>query len=86
MEKRQASVEVTPEMLKAGARAIWDVLSDVIPYGSMSDVIPYGSSAAPTLALEVFRAMCPNVMIKPLQPHEHTSPEYQLVSRTIQIL
>ncbi len=77
MEKRQASVEVTPEMLKAGARAIWDVLSDVIPYGS---------SAAPTLALEVFRAMCPNVMIKPLQPHEHTSPEYQLVSRTIQIL
>ncbi len=77
MGKRQASVEVTPEMLKAGARAIWDVLGDEIPYGS---------SAAPTLALEVFRAMLPGVRIKPLLPCEHTSPEYQLVSRTIQIL
>lgn len=39
------SIEVTPEMVEAGAEAIWAVLSDVHPYGG---------SAAPRLALEVF--------------------------------
>ena len=41
-------VEITPEMIEAGAEAIWAVLSDVIPYGS---------GAARELASEVFQAM-----------------------------
>ncbi len=41
-------VAITPEMIEAGAEAIWAVLSDVIPYGS---------GAARELASEVFQAM-----------------------------
>ena len=39
---------VTPEMALAGAKVLWHVLGDVLPYGS---------TAALAMATEVFQAM-----------------------------
>ena len=41
-------IEITPEMVEAGAGSIW---------ASLSDVIPYGQSSARVLAAEVYEAM-----------------------------
>ena len=42
-------VEITPEMIEAGAEAVWDRVP--------REYISYGCDPAPTLAFEVYRAM-----------------------------
>ena len=44
----ESGIEVTPEMIAAGAEIVW---------GDMGDVIPYGSSTGQELALKVYLAM-----------------------------
>jgi len=41
-------IEITPEMIKAGAEVIWECFDDSIPYGS---------SQAEAVAVLVYRAM-----------------------------
>lgn len=41
-------IEVTPEMIEAGAEVVWS---------SFSDTMPYGSESARSVAHQVYRAM-----------------------------
>ena len=40
--------EITPEMIEAGAQAVWQ---------RFDDLVPYGSETGRWVAIEVFRAM-----------------------------
>ena len=44
----EGEVEITPEMVRAGAEVIWRCFGDVVPYGS---------STGDSVATQVFQAM-----------------------------
>ena len=54
--ENEAEIEVTPEMVEAGAREVWSALYDATPFGS-----PLGRETA----VAVFRAMARSQRLEP---------------------